>query len=251
MHMRLSRTAAVSLAAVGTIAAVAVVAVVADSVAASRVEADLSAVIRPETPGVRAPAVTVGGGPFGRWSGDDRLASVSVRVEGVDRPGLGPVTVEAAAADVDVPGRRTGPLTAAETTVTVLVTGDALGRALGLRDALVAAAGDPSLAGGNEHRARVTGTVDGTDTRVSAFVDLVVDDRGAHLVPVAPATGPAGVPDQDPGLALARTALTLEPDVLPLGLAVESLTVRGGTVSATGTGGPGTAPLDDLARPGH
>lgn len=248
MHMRASRIAAAALAVV---AAVAGGAFVVDAVAASRVEADLSAVIRPPTPGVPDPAVTVGGGPTGRWNDDDRLASVSVRVDGVPRPGLGPVTVEARAVDVSVPPGRTGPLTAEETTVSVLVTGDALGRALGLRDALVAAADDPSLAGGTEHRARVTGTPLGTDTRISAFVDLVVDERGARLVPVSPATGPAGFPDQDPDLALARTALTLEPDVLPLGLAVESLIVRGGTITATGTGGPGTAPLDGLARPDH
>lgn len=248
MHMRIRRTAAVALAAVAVVGAGALV---ADTVSASRVEADLSAAIRPATPGLPAPQVTVGGGPTGRWSGEDRLASVSVRVEGVDRPGLGPVTVEATGADVDVPGGRGGPLTARETTVSVLLTGDVVGRALGLRDPLVAAADDPTLAGGTEHRARVTGTPEGTDTRISAFVDLVVDADGARLVPVAPATGPGGLPDQDRDLALARTALTLPPDVLPLGLAVETLTVRGGTIAATGTGGPGTAPLDGLARADH
>lgn len=45
-----------------------------------------------------------------------------------------------------------------------------------------------------EHRARVTGTPRDPDVRVSAFVDLVVDTHGARLVPVAPATGPAGFP---------------------------------------------------------
>ncbi|MBB1015258.1 DUF2993 domain-containing protein, partial [Dietzia schimae] len=59
---------------------------------------------------------------------------------------------------------------------------------------------------------------------------------------------PAGFPDGDGELALRRTALTLEPDVLPLGVAVETLSITGGTITAAGEGGPGTAPLDGLAR---
>ena len=219
----------------------------ADSIAASRVEADLSLRIRPATPGVAAPAVVVGGGPTGRWSGDDRLTSVSVRADGVERPGLGPVTVEATATDVILPADHSAPLSAASTAVSVLLTGEVLGRALGLQDVRVGAAQDSSLAGGVEHTARVEGTVERTNTRISTFVDLVVDARGAHLVPVAASTGPAGGADQDAGLALSRTALTLAADVLPLGLEVETFTVRGGTLTASGRGGPGTAPLDGLA----
>lgn len=251
--MRIPRPLAPALSA--TVLAVVVLAggaaFAADSITASRVEADLSLRIRPATPGVAAPAVVVGGGPTGRWSGDDRLISVAVRADGVERPGLGPVTVEADATDVTLPADRSAPLSAASTTVSVLITGEALGHALGLRDVRVGAARDSSLAGGVEHTARVEGTVDGTDTRISAFVDLVVDARGAHLVPVAAATGPAGVADQDAGLALSRTALTLAADVLPLGLPVETFTVRGGTLTASGRGGPGTAPLGELAHPDH
>ena len=221
-----------------------------DAISASRVEADLSTRIRSATPGVTAPSVMIRGGPTSRWSGPETLSSVSVRAEGVGRPGLGPVAVEAVATDVHVPADRSAPLTAGSVTVSVQITGDSLGPALGMRDVVVGAADDPSLAGGDEHRARVTGTLDGTGTRVSAGVDLVVDDLGARLVPVAPATGPAGFPAGDGELALRRTALTLEPDVLPLGVAVETLSVAGGTITATGDGGPGTAPLDGLARPG-
>ena len=242
--MRPARTAVAALAVVGAVAAGAFT---VDAVATSRVEADLSTRIRTATPGVPSPAVLVGGGPTTRWTDAGRLASVSVRAEGVDRPGLGPVTVEATATDVDVPTDRDAPLVAGATEVTVLVTGEALGRALGLHDVQLGAADDPSLAGGTEHRARVTGTDTTTGARISAFVDLVVDHRGAHLVPIAPATGPAGFPDQDPDLALRRTALTLEPDVLPLGLEVRTLDVRGGTIAARGSGGPETAPLDRLA----
>ena len=235
-----------------SLAAVAVViggAVVVDSISASRVEADLSTRIRPATPGVSAPSVMVGGGPTGRWSGPDTLASVSIRAEGVYRPGLGPVTVEATATDLTVPDDRAADLLAGSVSVSVQITGDSLGPVLGMRDVVVGAADDPTLAGGTEDRARVTGTLEESGTRVSAIVHLVVDSRGAHLVPVAAATGPAGVPGQDPDLALRRTALTLAPDVLPLGLAVDSLTARGGTLTASGDGGPRTAPLGGLARP--
>lgn len=224
---------------------------VTDTVSASRVEADLSTRIRPATPGVSAPAVTIGGGPTDRWSAPDRLTSVSVRAEGIERPAFGTVTVTADATDVHVPDDRSIPLDAAETTVSVHITGEALGRALGMHEVLLGAADDPSLAGGTEHRARVTGTLDGTDSRVSAFVDLVVDHHGAHLVPHSPATGPAGIADQDAAPASDRTALTLPADLLPLGLPVETLTVRGGSLTATGSGGPGTAPLGALARPDH
>lgn len=219
-----------------------------DSISASRVETDLSTRIRPAATGVSAPAVMIGGSPASRWSGPDTLASVSIRAEGVDRPGLDPVTVEAAATDLHVPDDRAADLRAGSVTVSVQITGDSLGPALGMRDVVVGAADDPSLAGGTEHRARVTGTL-GSGTRVSAIVELVVDDRGAHLVPVAAATGPAGVPDQDEALAMRAIALTLAPDVLPLGLSVDSLTARGGTLTASGDGGPRTAPLGDLVRP--
>ena len=222
-----------------------------DAISASRVEADLSTRIRSATPGVTAPSVMIGGGPTSRWTGPETLSSVSVRAEGVGRPGLGPVAVEAVATDVHVPADRSAPLTAGPVTVSVQITGDSLGPALGMRDVVVGAADDPSLAGGDEHRARVTGTLDGTGTRVSAVVDLVVDDRGAHLVPVTAATGPSGIPDQDPDLARRRTTLTLSPDVLPLGVDVETLTARGGTLTASGTDETGATPLGDLARPDH
>ncbi len=234
-----------------SIAAVAVAAggaVAVDSISASRVEADLSTRIRPATPGVGAPSVMIGRGPTGRWSGPDTLSSVSIRAEGVDRPGLGPVTVEATVADLTVPDDRAADLLAGSVTLSVQITGATLGPLLGMRDVVVGAADDPTLAGGTEDRARVTGTLEDSDTRVSAIVHLVVDSRGAHLVPAAAATGPAAPADQDAALALRRTALTLAPDVLPLGLAVGSFTARGGTLTASGSG-PGTAPLGGLARP--
>ena len=246
--MRPRRSIAVATA---TLAVVVGGAFTVDAVRASVVEADVSTRIRPATPGVPAPTVMIGGGPTSRWSGPETLSSASIRAERVARPGLAPVTVDAVATDLRVPGDRSVDMTAESVAIAVQITGDALGPALGMRDVLVGAADDPSLAGGVERRARVTGTLEGTDTRVSAVVDLVVDDRGAHLVPVSAATGPGGVPDQDPALALRRTALTLPPDVLPLGLAVETLTVRGGTLTVGGTGRPGTAPLGDLARPAH
>ncbi|PAY22069.1 hypothetical protein CEY15_15415 [Dietzia natronolimnaea] len=246
--MRARRTVAVVAA---TLAVALAGAVTVDSVNASRVEADVSTRIRPATPGVPAPSVMLGGGPTARWTGPGTLESASIRVEGVTRPGLGPVAVEALVTDLHLPADRSADMTAVVERVAVQITGDALGPALGMRDVLVGGADDPSLAGGVEHRARVTGTLEGTDTRVSAEVDLVVDDRGAHLVPVTAATGPSGLPDQDPDLALRRTALTLSPELLPLGVAVETLTVRGGTITAGGTGAPGTTPLGGLARPDH
>lgn len=246
--MRIPRSAVVVAA---TAAVAAGVAFTVDTVSASRTEAEISTRIAANAEGSRTPAVTIGGGPTSRWSGPDTLGSVSIRVEGVERPGLGPVAVEADATELHLPEDRGEGMTARSATVSIQITGDSLGSALRMRDVLVAAADDPSLAGGTEHRARVSGTLEGSDTRVSAFVDLVVDERGAHLVPVAPATGPAGISDQDRELALRSTALTLDPDVLPLGFDVDTLTVRGGTITAAGDGGPGTAPLDDLARPDH
>ncbi len=248
-----------------------------DAVSASRLEAEISARIAPDTPGARPPSVMTGG-PWSRWSDTDVLSTVSIRVEGVERPGLGPVAVEAVAGDVRVPGGEkdpdddddntgsgTGPaagsdpatgtgsgdeLTAGSVVVSVQISGDSLAPALGMHDVLIGAADDPTLAGGTEHRARVTGTLDSSGERVSAIVDLVVDASGAHLVPVAAATGPGGIPDQDVDLAMRSTALTLAPDVLPLGVPVQSLTVKGGTITASGEGRPGT-PLDGLARPDH
>lgn len=245
--MRFPRRIAVACAAVVAVAAGGVF--VADSVSASRVEADLSSRIRPATPGVRAPEVTIGGGPTARWTGEDRLASVSVRAEGVERPMFGPVTVEVESTDVNFDDDPSAPLTSGDITVSVNLTSNELSRALGLRDVTLAAANDPSLAGGTETRARISGTVDETDSRISSFVDLVVDDRGAHLIPFSPATGPGGIAEQDEKLAMERTALTLPPDLLPLGIPVESLTIRSGAITASGTGGPGTAPLGDLTAP--
>ena len=248
MPMRIPRGA---VAVVATATVVAGVAFIVDSVAVSRTEAEISSRIASGSESTGTPAVSIGGTPTSRWSGPETLGAVSVRVERVERPGLGPVAVEVNATDLRLPGDHLKSMTARSTTISVQITGDSLGPALGMRDVLVAAADDPSLAGGIEHRARVTGTLEGSDLRVSAFVDLVVDTSGAHLSPVAPATGPAGLPDQDRQLALRRTALTLDPDVLPLGAAVATLTVRGGSITATGIGGPGTAPLDDLARTDH
>lgn len=222
---------------------------IADTVSASRVEADLSTRIRPATPGITAPSVMIGGGPTSRWSGPGQLTSVSIRAEGVDRPLFGPLTVEAESTDVHLTDDQTAPLVSRTVTVSAHITSNELGRALGLHEVQLAAADDPSLAGGTETRARVTGTVNGTDSRISTFVDLVVDDRGAHLVPAAPATGPGGVAEQDRALAMNRTALTLPPDLLPLGRPIESLTIRGGAITASGTGGPGTAPLEELTAP--
>lgn len=236
-------------AVVVAVAVVAGGAFAVDAVSASRIESDLSARLTPDAPGA-GPASVQTGGPTSRWSEPDTLSSVAVRVERVERPGLGPVAVEAMATDVRVPADSAEDLTAVSVTTSVQITGESLGPPLGMRDVLVAAADDPSLAGGTEHRARVSGTLEESDIRVSAIVDLVVDDTGAHLVPVTAATGPGGIADQDTALALRRTALTLEPDVLPLGAPVETLTVEGGTVTAAGTAAPGTA-LDDLTRPAH
>ena len=47
---------------------------------------------------------------------------------------------------------------------------------------------------------------------------------------------------------LGRFPARLHPDLLPLGVPVQHLTVTGGTITASGTGGPGTPPLDDLLR---
>ena len=262
------------------VAALAVMAVLAggaftvDSISASRLEAEISARIAPDLPGAGPPSVMTGG-PFSRWSGPDTLSSVSIRAEGVERPGLGPVAVEAVATDVHVPdvdGDTNGAadpdrpggddrddddadarsadtgLSAESVEVSVQITGDSLAPTLRMRDVLIGAADDHSLAGGTEHRARVTGTLIESGERVSAFVDLVVDASGAHLVPVAAATGPGGVPDQDPGLAMRSVALTFAPDLLPLGVPVDTLTVKAGTLTASGTGGPGTPPLDGLVR---
>src|SRR5699024_1742593 len=118
-----------------------------DSVSASRGEADLSHRIRPATPGVPAPAVTIGGAPTGRWTGPDGdvLSSVTIRAEGVERPAFGAVTVEASATDVSGVRDPGAPLAAGELTVEVQVTGDALGRALGMDQTRLGAADDPSL----------------------------------------------------------------------------------------------------------
>ena len=276
--MRIPRAAVATLAAVVVLAGGAYT---VDAVSASQLEAEISARIASEMPGAGPPSVMTGG-PFSRWSGPDTLSSVSIRAEGVERPGLGPVAVEAVATEVVVPDNGgnddddngngnnsnngnsadtsasgpgggspdsgTGGLTAESVVVSVQIIGDSLAPALGMRDVLVGAADDPSLAGGTEHRARVTGTLEESGERVSAIVDLVVDTSGAHLVPVAAATGPGGVPDQDPALAMRSVALTFAPDLLPLGVPVETLTVKGGTITAAGTGGPGTPPLDGLVR---
>ena len=252
--MRIPR---VAVAAVTTVVVLAGGAYTVDAVSASRLEAEISARIAPGIPGSGPPSVMTGG-PFSRWSAPDTLSSVSIRAEGVERPGLGPVAVEAEATDVVVPGDERNDdndddnpasgLTAGSVVVSVQIIGDSLAPALGMRDVLVGAADDPSLAGGTEHRARVTGTLEESGERVSAIVDLVVDASGAHLVPVAAATGPGGVSDQDPALAMRSVALTFAPDLLPLGVPVETLTVKGGTITAAGAGGPGTPPLDGLVR---
>lgn len=254
------------LAVVAAVAVLAGGAYAVDAVSASRLEADISARIASGTTVVGPPSVMIGG-PLNRWSEPEVLSSVAIRTEGVERPGLGPVAVEAQATGVRVPadatddgegdgdgdgdvsgGAGADALVAESVVVVVQITGDSLAPALRMRDVVIGAADDPSLAGGVENRAQISGTLEESGHRVSAFVDLVVDASGAHLVPVAAATGPGGVPDQDVDLALRATALTLEPDVLPLGVPVSTLTVKHGTISAAGTGGPGTPPLDGLAR---
>ena len=247
------RTPRVAFAVIAAVLVVAGGAYTVDAVSASRLEAEISARIAPRAPGAGPPSVMTGG-PFSRWSDSDTLSSVSIRAEGVERPGLGPVDVEAEAVDVRVPGGRDDDadddhgLTARSVVVSVQITGDSLAPALGMRDVLVGAADDPSLAGGTEHRAHVAGTLIESGERVSVIVDLVVDPSGAHLVPVSPATGPGGIPEQNRALAMRSTALTFAPDLLPLGVPVETLTVSGGTITAAGTGGPDTPPLDGLVR---
>lgn len=263
----------VAVAALAVMAVLAGGAFTVDSISASRLEAEISARIAPDLPGAGPPSVMTGG-PFSRWSGPDTLSTVAIRAEGVERPGLGPVAVEAVATDVHVPDVDGGGAGAADpdgpggvdrdddadarsadtglraesVEVAVQITGDSLAPTLRMRDVLIGAADDHSLAGGTEHRARVTGTLIESGERISVFVDLVVDASGAHLVPVAAATGPGGVPDQDPELAMRSVALTFAPDLLPLGVPVDTLTVKAGTLTASGTGGPGTPPLDGLVR---
>ncbi|MFD2394434.1 DUF2993 domain-containing protein [Dietzia aerolata] len=139
------------------VAAPAVVAVLAggaytvDAVSASRVEAEISARIAPEMPGAAPPSVMTGG-PFTRWSEPGTLSSVSIRAERVARPGVAPVAVEAEATDLvatdlaDTGLADTG-LSAQSVVVSVQMIGDSLAQALDMRDVLIEAADDHSLAG--------------------------------------------------------------------------------------------------------
>ena len=200
------RTPRVAFAVIAAVLVVAGGAYTVDAVSASRLEAEISARIAPGAPGTAPPSVMTGG-PFSRWSDSDTLSSVSIRAEDVERPGLGPVAVEAEATDVRVPGGQDGDgdgddhgLTARSVVVSVQITGDSLAPALGMRDVLVGAADDPSLAGGTEHRANVSGTLIGSGERVSVIVDLVVDPSAAtsphhaihrhHCVPGFPKPSP-------------------------------------------------------------
>ena len=225
---------------------------VADCVIVSRREAAISERIRPETPGVAAPMVTLGAAPFAALGGTrEEFSSLTARVEGVPREGLGPVTVTATAHDVRLPADPSAPLGGDGAAVAVLLTAESLGRALGLEEAVVGHADDSSLAGSAETRARVSGRLPGHGAAVSALVDLVPAPGGARLVPVAADTGPAGVSDQDEAAALAHTALRLDPHVLPLGAEVTSLTVRAGTITASGHADVRTLRPGDLAAGGR
>ena len=104
----LQRSESILQASGAVIAAVLVVAggaYTVDAVSASRLEAEISARIAPGAPGTAPPSVMTGG-PFSRWSDSDTLSSVSIRAEDVERPGLGPVAVEAEATIVREPFRR-------------------------------------------------------------------------------------------------------------------------------------------------
>ncbi|MBB0994398.1 DUF2993 domain-containing protein, partial [Dietzia sp. SLG510A3-40A3] len=92
--MRLPRPVVIAAVAVAVVAGSAFT---VETVSASRIEADLSGRIDPGNTGAGPPSVTIGGAPGSRWSGPDTLVSATIRVEGVDRPGLGPVAVEAVA----------------------------------------------------------------------------------------------------------------------------------------------------------
>ena len=192
--------------------------VVTRFVALSRAEVALSERIRPPGDGAPLPAVTLGGSPVARpeREGDaDRYPSLAVRVEEVRRPVVGPVVVTVSATGVTVPDDPAAAPGIDSGTVSVLIGGDALGRALAVDGLLLANADDSSLAGGTELLARLTAP-DGA----TGLVRLLADRSGARLEPV------------DPGSA--RFALRLPADLLPAGAAVDELVVRGGTLSATG-----------------
>lgn len=192
----------------------------------SRDEAELSARIRPPTPGVPAPVVSFTGSPLGaRTVVDDglRYPGVRIRVAGVPRPAVGPVTVSFTAEDVHLPFDGRSPMTTRGGRVAVQLGDDAIGRVLGMRDVQVSNADDSSLAGRPEELARIGVGPRGGGPDRPVEVRLVCDDRGARLVPVDPAP---------PGAE--RFDLPLPADLLPLGARVDSLSIHGGTITASG-----------------
>ena len=192
----------------------------------SRDEAELSARIRPLGGGVPAPVVMFTGSPFGARTPVDeglRYPGVRIRVARVPRPLVGPVTVTLTADDVLIPTDRHAPVIAHGARVAVLIGGDALGRALGDRDVLLSNDDDSSLAGRPEELARIGYAGHDGGPAPTVRVRLVCDEHGARLVPEDPAP-----PGAEP------RGIVFPPDLLPLGARVDSLSIHGGTITASG-----------------
>lgn len=201
----------------------------------SRLEGEVSEMIRPPTAGVPDVRVTLSGvvGMSNDEADDDPAAhrhadSMTIRAERTPRPQLGAVTVEAEARHLTLPAA-TDPdagatAHAGHLEVTVEISDFVLTRVTGLHVTRLASAEDTSLVGGREDKARLTlagSWPDGTGPSGEVLLDLAVGDRGGLLVP------------REPTLGFPR--IRLDGDVLPLGIPVESLVVESGTIRASGT----------------
>lgn len=208
----------------------------------SRLEGEVSELIRVPTAGAPDVRVTLSGvdGTPNNERDDDPAAhrhadSMTIRAERTPRPQLGAVTVEAEAHDVTLPAATDpaaagGPTSAGATAhagrleVTVEISDFVLTRVTGLHVTRLASAEDTSLVGGREDTARLTlagSWPDGTGPSGEVFLDLSAGDRGGLLTPRAPTLG--------------FPRIRLDADVLPLGIPVESLVVESGTIRASGT----------------
>jgi len=202
-----------------------------DSIAASRVERNISAQVEDVARLEVSPSVYVGGVPYLLALFTGEIPSVEVTALDVDVAGLGMVNATTRVKQVTVTPEqvRSGDIEGAPAELmsrTIGLDGVSFGHLLDMTDLDIANPYDISPAGGSVTEAQLTGTPPGFEDPVSVVVSLRLVGEMFHMEPVTLVDAPTGREDD------VRAAFTYSLDTrrLPLAGRASSVVLGGGSI---------------------
>lgn len=217
--------------AAAAVAVTAGIAFVADAAVAANVEKQLARDAR-EHHGLPAdPETYIGGLPFAQVAFTGEVPRVSFQSLDIPVEGVGIANSRTDIYEITIPASKaiaadfTGA-TAKRVEHTLSLDGVAFGQLLGMTDLDISNPYDISPSGGSASEAQLTGTLPGTDDKVTAIVSL-------RLIGTTFRMTPQSLVDVPPPLTAATTdAFTLELDTrdLPLGARADKVEVVGGSI---------------------